>query len=276
MRTLQNIHENFARILANFLTAYLRTSIQITLESVSQLTFEEFIFSLPTPTLMTIFSVGEDLGSAMLETNPQFVFPIIDLLFGGRGEMPAGTRELTEIELTVMRRVLAKILENLRYAWEDVYELTPQIENMDTNPQFNQMIASSETVALMTFSTLIGDVKGIINLCFPFLTLEPVVANLTAQHWFATSRTGEKDKSLLAANLAPVEVEVTAVLGQAAVRMQDFLQFEPGDVIVLEQQINQPLELWVEGQPLFEVQAGTLQGRRAVQCLRVKGEEPDE
>ena len=77
VRTLQNIHENFARILANFLTAYLRTSIQITLESVSQLTFEEFIFSLPTPTLMTIFSVGEDLGSAMLETNRSLFSPLL-------------------------------------------------------------------------------------------------------------------------------------------------------------------------------------------------------
>src|SRR5690554_5747980 len=197
-RTLLNIHENFARILSNFLTVYLRTNVQVKMESVSQITFEEFIFSLPSPTLMTIFSAGETMGSAMLETNPQFVFPIIDLLFGGRGEMPSAARELTEIELTVMRRILAKILENLRYAWEDVYELTPVIENMDTNPQFNQMIASSETVALMTFSTTIGEVKGLINLCFPYLTLEPVVPNLTSQHWFAATRMVEKDKKLLA------------------------------------------------------------------------------
>jgi len=273
VRTLSNIHENFARILSNFLTAYLRTNIQIKLESVSQLTFEEFIFSLPTPTLMTIFSVSPELGSAMLETNPQFVFPIIDLLFGGKGEMPAITRELTEIELTVMRRVLSKILENLRYAWEDVYELKPQIENMDTNPQFNQMIASSETVALMTFSTVIGSAKGLLNLCFPYLTLEPVIPNLTAQHWFASVRAGEKDKNLMTAGLEPVTVTATAVLGEAVISVEDFLRLEVGDVIMLNQKINQPMVLQVEGVPLFEVQAGTLKGRRAVQFLQAKGEE---
>ncbi|NLZ93476.1 MAG: flagellar motor switch protein FliM [Firmicutes bacterium] len=273
-RTLLNIHENFARILSNFLTAYLRTNIQIKLESVSQLTFEEFIFSLPTPTLMTIFSVGEEMGSAMLETNPQFVFPIIDLLFGGKGEMPAKTRELTEIELTVMRRILSKILENLRYAWEDVFELMPQIENMDTNPQFNQMIASSETVALMTFSTVVGNAKGLLNLCFPYLTLEPVMPKLTAQHWFASVRTGEEDKKMMAASLEPVTVTATAVLGEAVVSVEEFLKFEVGDVIILNQKISQPMVLQVEGVPLFAVQAGTLKGQRAVQCL--KEEQPNE
>lgn len=273
IRTLMSIHENFARVLSNFLTVYLRTNIQIKLESVSQITFEEFIFSLPVPTLMTIFSASEALGSAMLETNPQFVFPIIDLLFGGRGEMPAQSRELTEIELTVMRRIFVKVLENLRYAWEDVYELTPKIETMDTNPQFNQMIASSETVALMTFSTTIGEAKGLMNLCFPYLTLEPVMPNLTSQHWFAASRTAAKDKEYLASAVEPVEVELTAVLGEASVRVEDFLEFEVGDVILLNQKINEPMVLWVENAPLFEIQAGTIKGRRAVQCLQVKGGE---
>ena len=226
MRTLLIIHENYARVLSNFLTAYLRTSVQIKLESVSQVTFEEFIFSLPTPTLMSIFTASEAMGSAMLETNPQFVFPIIDLLFGGKGDIPKTIRELTEIELTVMRRVVMKILENLRYAWEDVYELTPRIDNMDTNPQFNQMIASTETVALMTFSTQIRESKGLINVCFPYITLEPVIPNLTAQHWFSASRTGEKDARLLERCLDPVEVGLTAVLGHTEVQMEDFLQFE--------------------------------------------------
>ncbi|MDW7650999.1 MAG: flagellar motor switch protein FliM [Bacillota bacterium] len=269
MRTLQIVHENFARILSNFLTAYLRTPVQVKLASVSQVTFEEFIFSLPTPTLMTIFNASEKMGSAMLESNPQFIFPIIDLLFGGEGETPKKIRELTEIELTVMRRIITKILENLRYAWEDINELQPVIENMDTNPQFNQMIASNETVALITLSTKIRDSEGLINVCFPYLTLEPVIARLTAQHWFSASqnRGAAKNQQFLENGVEAAEVELSAVLGHATVNMEDFLQFEVGDVILLDQNVGSPLTLLVEDKPMFKVQAGTIQGRRAVQFL---------
>jgi flagellar motor switch protein FliM len=272
MRTLQIIHENYARITSNFLTAYLRTNIKIQLATVSQVTFEEFIFSLPTPTLMTIFSASESLGSAMLETNPQFTFPIIDLLFGGRGEMPKAVRELTEIEITVMRRVITKMLENLRYAWEDIYVLEPRIENIDTNPQFNQMLASTETVALMTFSTEIGEAKGLINICFPYVALEPVIMNLTAQHWFSLSQ-GEEKKihKLLEKCLGPLEVNMTAVLGSTEIQINDFLEFEVGDVILLDQKINSPLVMFVEDKPMFEVQAGAYKGKRAVQFIGERG-----
>ncbi|MCW3488719.1 flagellar motor switch protein FliM [Dethiobacter alkaliphilus] len=276
MRTLQIVHENFARILSNFLTAYLRTPVQVTLASVSQVTFEEFIFSLPTPTLMSIFKAADNMGSAMLETNPQFVFPIIDLLFGGEGKTPKQIRELTEIELTVMRRIVNKILENLRYAWEDINELSPQIENMDTNPQFNQMIASNETVALLTLSTKIRDSEGLINVCFPFITLEPVIANLTAQHWFSNSQnSGGVHSRLLETGLEDVDVELTAVLGSSTVQMEDFLQFEEGDVILLDQRVDCPMTLLVEEKPMFKIQAGVSKGRRAVQFLNAEGGEAE-
>lgn len=272
IRTLQVVHENLSRVLSNFLTAYLRTHVQIKLVSISQVTFEEFIFSLPTPTVMTIFNAAEPMGSAMLETNPQFVFPIIELLFGGEGETPKKIRELTEIELTVMRRIVGKILENLRYAWEDVYELTPRIETMDTNPQFNQMIASNETVALITMSTEIRESQGFINICFPYITLEPVISNLTAQHWFSASqRAGEKNTRALEAGLETVDVELSALLGDTTISVEDFLQFEVGDVILLEQKVNSPLTLLVEDKPMFKVQPGVSQGRKAVRFLAAEG-----
>lgn len=268
MRTLQIVHENYARVLSNFLTAYLRTPVQIKLVSVTQVTFEEFIVSLPTPTLMTIFNAAEAMGSAMLETNPQFIFPIIDLLFGGEGETPKKIRELTEIELTVMRRIITKMLENLRYAWEDVYVLNPYIENMDTNPQFNQMIASNETVALMTLSTQIRDSQGLINVCFPYISLEPIIANLTAQHWFSASqRGGSQNARILEAGLEHVQVGLSAVLGHTTVNMEDFLQFEVGDVILLNQKLASPMSLLVEDKPMFKIQAGVSMGRRAVRFL---------
>jgi flagellar motor switch protein FliM len=102
--------------------------------------------------------------------------------------------------------------------------------------------------------------------------LEPAIPNLTAQHWFSASRTGERDSRLLEMALEPVEVELTAVLGHTEVRLEDFLQFEVGDVILLEQKINDPMNLLVEGRPMFAVQAGIFQGKRAIQLLAEKEE----
>jgi flagellar motor switch protein FliM len=276
MRTLQIIHENFARILTNFLSAYLRTPVQIKLAGVSQVTFEEFIFSLPTPTLMAVFKTAADEGSAMLETNTQFVFPIIDLLFGGEGEAPKKTRELTEIEITVMRRIISRMLENLRYAWEDVLVMSPEIENMDTNPQFNQMIASNETVALITLATQIRNSHGLINICFPYITLERVLTHLTAQHWFSASyRAVGDERDILQSVLERVQVEVSVILGNSMVQVEDFLNFEVGDVILLEQTVNTPLTVLVEGKPVFNCRPGARGQQRAVQLLGVRGEWDD-
>jgi len=258
IRTLQVIHENYARILGNFLSAYLRVPVQIRLVSVSQVTYEEFVFSLPVPTLLTVFNMSAELGSAMLETNPSFVFPIIDLVFGGEGRQLKKTRELTDIELTVMQQINNKLLQNLSYVWEDIAPLKPHVENMDTNPQFNQMFASTETVALLSFSVQIKENQGFINLCFPFITLEKIMPKLTAQFWFRgqTQNTGEFSDYTIIKQLEKVNVELSAILGRTTITLEDFLQFQEGDIIPLSRREGEDLEVFVEGELLFKGQPG--------------------
>jgi flagellar motor switch protein FliM len=267
IRTLQVIHENYARILGNFLTAYLRVPVQIQLVSVSQVTYEEFVFSLPVPTLVTVFNMSPELGSAMLETNPSFVFPIIDLVFGGEGRQLKKTRELTDIELTVMQQINNKLLQNLSYVWEDIAPLKPYVENMDTNPQFNQMFASTETVALLSFSVQIKEIQGFINLCFPFITLEKIMTKLTAQFWFKghTQNPGEFSDHAIIKQLEKVNVELSAVLGRTAITLEDFLQFQEGDIIQLSRREGEELEIFVEGELLFKGQPGAQDQNLALQ-----------
>ncbi len=267
IRTLQVIHDNYARMLGNFLAAYLRVPVQIQLVSVSQVTYEEFIFSLPIPTLVTVFNMHPELGSAMLETNPSFVFPLIDLVFGGVGEIPKDTRELTDIELTVMRQINDKLLNNLRYVWEDITSLTPRVENMETNPQFNQMFASTETVALLTFTTQIKGNQGMLNLCFPFITLEKIMPKLTSQFWFKQTHqdlTRLHEQRLLK-QLEQVEVDVNVILGKTTVTLDDFLSFSKGDIIPLQRMEGEDLDILVEGELLFKAQPGAFGQNVAVQ-----------
>lgn len=275
IRTLQIIHENYARVMGNYLTSFLRVPVKLQVVSVAQVSYEEFVFSLPVPTLMTIFNMSQEMGVAMLETNPTFVFTIIDLLFGGEGKQPGKIRELTEIELSVMKQINEKFLDNLSYAWKGIAQIEPQIESMDTNPQFNQVIASSETVALVTFSASVQNVQGFVNLCFPFIGLEHILSSLTAQHWFnqfqqtaSKNKPGDVEKCL-----QNPRAEVQAVLGTARITLDDFLQLQEGDVLPLKRHRGEPLELLIEGKPIFKVQPGLRGNRVGVKVVDYISEE---
>jgi flagellar motor switch protein FliM len=262
LRTLKIVHEKFSRIVSNYLTAFLRLPVKINLDAVSQVSYEEFTSNMPQPTMMTVFSLSDRTGVAMLETGSKIMFPIIDILFGGEGKLLKQARELTEIELSVMKRVGSKILDNLSYAWGDVIPVSLTIEGIDTNPRFNQLVAANETVALLKFYTEIGQNKGIIQLCFPYITLEPVLAELSTQYLFLSqarpknnvkSQSGKVEKKLNAA-----EVELVAVLGKATITIEDFLLFQVGDVIQLNRKINEPVDLCLEGRPMFKISLGTI------------------
>ncbi len=267
IRTLQFLHDNYARSLTNFLAAYLRVPVQVQLASVSQVTYEEFVFSLPVPTLVTVFKMSEEMGSSLLETNPSFVFPIIDIVFGGSGQVPKYFREFTDIEITVMKQINSHLLDNLRYTWEDVAALVPRVETMDINPQFNQMFASTETVILLTFTTQIKENEGLINLCFPYITLEKIIPRLTSQYWFkqATRKSSRLNEKIVLEQVGEIEVELSAVLGRTLVTLDDFLQFREGDIIQLSQSEGDDLDVLVENQPLFKGQPGAVGQHLAVQ-----------
>ncbi|MGI6285470.1 flagellar motor switch protein FliM [Neomoorella humiferrea] len=272
LRTLYMVHENYGRLVANFLSAYLRANIQIKILSVEQMTYEDFILSLPTPTLMNVFTMEPLKGSAVLQANMNFIFPIIDLLFGGRGEMPPFIRELTEIELHVLKRLNGRILEQLRYSWSDIYSFTPKLEAMETNPQFTQVISPNETVAVITLNTSVAGQEGLLNLCLPYMLLEPVISRLSASHWLAAAaeREGVPDhRAVIEAILKGVPVELTAYCGRTRLPVRDFIQLQVGDVITLEKTVGQDMELYVDGHLKFKVQPGVVGQKIAVQVTEV-------
>ncbi len=274
LRTLYMIHDNFARLLSNFLSAYLRTSTQIKIASVDQLTYEDFIKSLPTPTLMTVFSLNPLKGTCVLESNPAFVFPMIDLLFGGTGQMTEKIRELTDIELSVLRKINAKMLDNLAAAWADLFAISPKIESLETNPQYNQLISPNETVALVTLSSYINDTRGYLNLCLPFITLEAVISRLSAHYWFSSSehKDQESHSRLIEKILGKALVNITTLCGETELTVRDFLQLERGDCLLLDRSIKSDMNLLVEDVLKLKVQPGVTGRNLAVQITGIANE----
>ncbi|MHB1420256.1 MAG: flagellar motor switch protein FliM [Bacillota bacterium] len=277
LRTLFLIHDNFARVVSNYLSAYLRSSIQMRIASVDQLTYEDFVNSIPSPTLMTFFSLPPLKGAAVMETNLGFIYPIIDLLFGGPGEVPGKLREMTEIEMSVLRKLNGKILDNLSHAWSEIFEFTPNIDALETNPRFNQIISPNETVAVVSFSTVAGKHEGMLNLCLPFVTLEAVISKLSARYWLANQEKeqGELIQKGIQQMLNYVPLEMTVVCGQAQVTIREFLQLNIGDVIRLDSMVGRDMSLLVEDKLKFKVQPGVLGRKLAVQITALANEGND-
>jgi flagellar motor switch protein FliM len=256
-------------MLSNYLSGYLRTSVSINIISVDQLTYEDFLVSIPSPTLIAIFEMNPLTGNSVLNFNTNFTFPIIDLLFGGPGKKVNKIRDFTDIEIGVLKKLAQKILENMAFAWADVFEFTPKIESLETNPQFNQIISPNETVAIITLTSDINDNQGIINICLPFITLEKVVSKLTARYWFAgqeyDNHTSTQDE--IKSRLGKVPLNLTAVCGEVDLTVGDFLELRVGDVIPLETKVEDDMELLVEDQPKYKVQSGVRNNKLAVQVM---------
>jgi flagellar motor switch protein FliM len=272
IRTLQMMHETFARLTTTSLSAQLRTIVHVHVASVDQLTYEEFLRSIPNPTTLAVINMDPLKGSSILEIDPSITFTVIDRLFGGPGEASKINRELTDIELSVIEGIIVRILGNLREAWSNVIDLRPRLGNIETNPQFAQIVPPSDMVVLITLETKVGDVEGMTNFCIPYLTIEPIITKLSAQYWYSSIRKGGTTENLaiLKKRLETVFVELRAELGGMEISVRDVLKLQRGDIIKLEKtKIKADMELKIGNKKKFFVRPGVVGNRVAVQVTGV-------
>lgn len=270
LRTLEMLHQHYARHLSSFLSGYLRSNVNIELASVSQIIFDEFIRSIPTPTVLTVFDILPLNGSAIMETNNSFIFPVIDMVFGGSGTTGELNRELTDIEIQVTKKIMTRILEYLIPTWHDIYEIKPEVRSIETNPRLQQLYAPNEVVALITLSVIIGESdQGMINICLPYIMLDPVIAKLSVHQQFIrqTPADFEENRKLITHWLGQCAVDITAVIGETAVTVEDFLQVQTGDVIVLDKNVDHDLDVYVGESVKFGAQVGSVGDNLAVQIV---------
>jgi flagellar motor switch protein FliM len=269
IRTLELIHDNYARIISNYLTAQVRTNVKVKIESVEQITYEEFIHSIPNPTILTVFRMAPLNGSILFETNPQFVFQVIDILLGGSGDSKYKMREFTDIDKNIIKKFNAGLISNLKLAWDEVLEVEPVVEGLETNPALNQTLAPNEPVALVTFSVEIGRNNTFINICIPYLCVEKVLDKLVIQYWIQQNDEEllHQSREKLKNRLNIVDVEVTALLGKTDITVDDFLRLSIGDVLTLDNKSNNPIKVIVEDQPSYYGKPGIVGKNTGIQIL---------
>ncbi|WP_296022778.1 MULTISPECIES: flagellar motor switch protein FliM [unclassified Treponema] len=270
IRTVSIMHETFARLTTTSLSAQLRSLVHVHVASVDQLTYEEFIRSIPTPTTLAVINMDPLKGNAVLEIDPAITFSMIDRLFGGTGQGAKVSRDLTDIEQSVMEGIIVRILANMREAWTQVIDLRPRLGQIETNPQFAQIVPPSEMVVLVTLETKVGEEEGMMNFCIPYLTIEPIISKLSSQFWFSSVRRSSTTQYLgtLKEKLSDVDMDVVAEIGTINMPIRDVLALRVGDVVRLSTvRVGDPLSLSVGNKKKFYCQPGVVGKKMAVQII---------
>jgi flagellar motor switch protein FliM len=276
IRSLTRIHENFARLLTTFFSAQLRTYVQISVASADQIPYEEFIRSIPKMTFLNVFEVPPLNGHILIEVNPNIAYAMLDRVMGGRGTSINKVDHLTEIETRIMSNLFDKAFSNLRDAWESIAEIDPIFTDFEVNPQFLQVISPNDTVVVISLNTKVGETSGMINICIPHVVLEPIIPKLSVHYWMQAQKkeSSPEETEAIERRIRFAKLPIIAELGTATITIQEFLQLEVGDVIELDQSIQQPLLIKVGDIPKFIGQPGKRNKRLAVQILDAfKGEE---
>ncbi len=249
LRFLQTIHDIFAREYASSLSGYLRSMVDIEIISVDQLTYGEYVLSLPGTTSLYIFGLPPLEGQGVIEVNPALILSMIDRLFGGTGAQSDYSRDLTNIEAAVMGKLIQRALGAIATAWEHIAEVKPQLDNTEKNPQMLQLLPNSETVILISCELRLGKTNGVISLCYPFLTMETILPSIAGRSAFLARgrRTVPEGPGWISRRISDSSLMLSAELGRTEVTIGEFVKLRRGDVIRLPRRVDDPIDVLVGG-----------------------------
>jgi flagellar motor switch protein FliM len=252
LRTIHLLHENFTRSMSSSLSAYLRSYVVVNLISVEQLSFLEYTQSLPSPTCLITLGLKPYDGNAILELNPTLVFPIIEMLLGGTGKAPTPvTREITEIEQSVLEGVLRVILNDLRIAWTPVAAMEFSLEAQETEPQLLQILAHNEAVVAISIEVRIGEVTGMINLAIPSIIIKMLRQKFEQHRTVRRSQASEDEQERMLRLVRPAMVHLDVRLQDQKVGVPELLDLTEGDILMFDYPSSAPLDLIVNGKRKF-------------------------
>ena len=267
MRALETLHEGFARNFAAALRALLRCAVAVKLRGVDQMSYGEFAAGLESPSCINLLRAEPLDGKAILDINPSILFPIIDRLLGGGRPTDALTgRPLTEIELRLVSRITGLFLEELRHAWENVLNLKLTVLQVQSNPQLAEIAPPDEIMVAIGFEVAIGGASGLMKLCIPYHTIEPIGGKLSANDWVSYSRKNTSQETIrqIGETICSSSVGVQVRLAQTKIGTGDLMSLRVGDIITTQKDVHQPVIVSVEGVPKFRAKLGAFKGHKAI------------
>jgi flagellar motor switch protein FliM len=272
MRALEALHEGFSRNFGAALSTYLRTIVEVSVASIEQLTFSEFIHALPNPTCFNLLGAKPLDGQMCLEISPLIIYPIIDRLLGGSSaDLFIPQRPLTQIEWRLVKRMTDRALSNLSDAWSNIMKINFELTETESNPQLVQIVPPNEVVVVISFEIKMGNRAGTMGLCIPYNVIEPVMGKLSQQNWFTYSRKSSNEKYVQAVqkSLAGAPLLVKVLLGSTTIRVDELMNLAAGDILQLEKPAQSEMIVQVEGKNKFAALVGQFKGKRAIRIKRL-------
>ena len=275
LRTLEIIFENFGRLVSSNLPAYLRKNVQIDVMNSEAVTYSEFSNALSNPVLLGIVNFEPLNGNILIELASNLGFAIVDRMLGGLGESLDKPREFSDIELAVLERIFTVLVDLLREPWENVVEIHPRLERIETNSQFAQIISPSEMIAIITINMTIGDVEGLMNVCLPFMTLEDIMDKLNTKYWFSIMQDTDSDNytEFIETAINKAQIPIRALLGRSTISVMDFINLQVGDIIRLDSHMDDELDVYVGNIVKFKALPGSGADNYAVKVTEIIREE---
>lgn len=275
LRTLEIIFEHYGRLISTNLPLYLRKNVQVAVASSETVTYSEFSNSLSNPVILGIVNFMPLNGTIIIDLATNLAYAMLDRMLGGNGVPLEKPREFSEIELTIIEKILVMMTQTLREPWKNVIDISPVLSRVETNSQFAQVIAPNDMIAIVTLNLKIGDVEGFVNICLPFFTLEDVMDKLNTKYWYSTMQENhdENYEEYIEAMLRKVDVPVKAVLGRSTISVSDFMNLQIGDCIRLDTRVENDMNIYVGNIRKFTALPGANQDSYAVRITSVIREE---
>ena len=275
LRTLEIIFEHYGRLISTNLPVYLRKNVQVSVASSETVTFNEFSNALSNPVILGIVNFEPLNGNIIMDLATNIAYAMIDRMLGGTGATLEKMRDFSEIEMTIVQRILIMMVNLLHEPWKNVVDISPILQRVETNPQFAQIIAPNEMIAIVTLNLKIGDVEGFMNICLPFITLEDVMDKLNTKYWFSTMQElrDENYQEYIESMIRRVDIPVRAVLGTTTISVSDFMNLQVGDCIRLDTKVESDMDIYVGNIRKFTALPGSESDSYAVRVTSVIREE---
>jgi len=278
LRLLETIHEGLCRNFGVFLSASLRMIVEMNMLAVDQIMYSEFVMSIAPPSCIYVSDIDTPSSKIVLEMNPQLAILIVERLFGGRGGFVSDLRPISVIEQKVMQRVVDRIAYEISKNWAPIAKFNTTIEKFESNPEFVQVVASSEPVVVISMEVKIHGNSTLLNICYPYMWISNVVSTPEVQEkiLFGAADISIEEKNVIKSNLANTNIQLRSVLGRSKITVNDFVNLRTGDVLKLDTRIDSALPLYAENKQISNTSIGIRRKKYACRLTSEINEEPSD
>ncbi len=280
LKSIDNIYDNYSRLLSSFFTGILRMYSKVTLGPIEEQQYHEFNNALPDYVLMGMIDLNPadaslDDVNILMQVSTSVAFAVMDRLMGSLGENEQSyelDRDFTEIELALTENFMKQMISRLKESWSNYLEVNPELSSIETNARLLQTIGTDDTVVIVPLDVEIKDLKGSIVFCIPAMNLEEIMAKFSNRYSRMKKVDLEKEQERqedILQSLRASPLELSVLLGETEIALKDIIRLQVDDVIPLNKKITDDVIIQVQDEPWFGGKFGIKNNKKAVKIDKV-------